>query len=266
MRRWTWWVEVSLPVGLAVVGLLRFEPWPWFAAIGLVFFGLATFVLGSAAVATWMADRALHRLQGPRRKPPPIAHEAFETARAMFVAACLAAWPLNLHWLGQPTGMVWDLGAAGHSVPVVLGGTLAGVVAMDAWLYWKHRILHTRALFDFHRAHHAFRDPTPFAGFAVAPVEALLTFWPILLLCLPWAVHWAPVYVGLVVGFVLLNLYLHCGVEVPALERLCKALALNSSVHHNVHHAKVNLHFGEASFLWDRLCGTEQPAEPAAEA
>ena len=62
------------------------------------------------------------------------------------------------------------------------------------------------------------------------------------------------------VGFVGLNLYLHCGVEVPALERLCRASLLNSSAHHNVHHARVGVHFGEASFVWDHLCGTEQDA------
>lgn len=260
MRRWTWWVDTLLPVVLALAGLVRFEPLPWFQALGLVFGILIVLVLGSAAIATWFAERAARRIQGPRRKPPPMAQEAFETTRAMFIAACLAAWPLNLHWSGQPTGMVWDLTAAGHSAPLILGGTWVGVVVMDAWLYWKHRILHSHVLFDFHRAHHAFRDPTPFAGFAVAPVEALLTFWPILLLCLPWAVHWAPVYRALVLGFVWLNLYLHCGVEVGALERLCKALRLNSSAHHNVHHARVNVHFGEASFVWDRLCGTEWSA------
>lgn len=261
MRRWTGWVDALLPVGLGLAGLVRFEAGTWFAALGVAWGSLLALVLGGAAVTTWFAERASVRIQGARRKPAPMAQEAFETARAMFVAACFAAWPLCLHLTGQPTGMVWGLAAAGHSAPVVVGWTLLGIVAMDAWLYWKHRILHLRVLFDFHKAHHAFRDPTPLAGFAVAPVEAVLTFWPILLLCLPWAVHWAPLYIATVSGFVVLNFYLHCGVEVPVLERACKALWLNSSVHHNVHHAKVNVHFGEASFLWDRLCGTEQESK-----
>jgi sterol desaturase/sphingolipid hydroxylase (fatty acid hydroxylase superfamily) len=257
-RRWTWWVDAALPVGLAGAGLMWFDPQVWALAVGGLFVGLAGSVLGGAAVVTWLAERVSARLQGPRRGPPPVAQEAFETARAMFIAACLGAWPICLHLAGEPIGLVWALPAG--EAPAVLLGTGLGVVAMDAWLYWKHRLLHSRALFGFHKAHHAFRDPTAFAAFAVAPVEALLTFWPILLLCFPWAVHWAPVYVGLVVGFVLLNFYLHCGVEVPALERACRALRLNSSVHHNVHHAKVGVHFGEASFVWDRLCGTEDKA------
>ena len=70
--------------------------------------------------------------------------------------------------------------------------------------------------------------------------------------------HWGPLYITLVSGFILLNFYLHCGVQVPLLERACKLAFLNSSAHHNVHHAKVGVHFGEASFLWDRLCDTEQ--------
>jgi lathosterol oxidase len=133
---------------------------------------------------------------------------------------------------------------------------LLGVVAMDAWLYWKHRLLHTRLLFPFHKAHHHFRDPTPFAGFAVAPVESLLTFWPILLLCVPGAVHWAPMYFALVVGFVVLNLYLHSGVTYRFVEATLPRLFLNTSAFHNVHHSHANANFGEAMVLWDRICKT----------
>ena len=164
-RSWTWWVDLLLPFALAGAGLLVFPAGIWLPAVALVAIGLFVAVLGGAAVVTFIAERATVRLQGPRRKRPPYLNEAFETARAMFVAACLAGWPLSLHWTGHPTGMVWDLSAAGLSPWLVVGGTLVGVVAMDAWLYWKHRILHSKLLFGFHKAHHTYRDPTAFAGF-----------------------------------------------------------------------------------------------------
>jgi lathosterol oxidase len=132
------------------------------------------------------------------------------------------------------------------------------VLVLDAWLYWKHRLLHTRWLFPLHRAHHAYRDPTAFAGFAVGPVEAFLTFWPVVLWAHPRAAHWVPLYYGLVAAFVLLNFYLHCGVGSRLLEATLPRLSINSSAFHNRHHANADVNFGEALTLWDRLCRTRE--------
>ena len=176
-------------------------------------------------------------------------------ALAAWVAACLVAWALWRSWTGRPIGLVWSAAEAGGVLPALLQ-SLAGVVVLDAWLYWKHRLLHSRWLFAFHRGHHVFRDPTAFAGFAVGPVESLLTFWPVVLVAVPQAKHWAPIYFALVGGFILLNFYLHCGVTIPLLERVLPLLRINTSLFHNVHHARANTHFGEALTLWDTLCGT----------
>jgi lathosterol oxidase len=129
-------------------------------------------------------------------------------------------------------------------------------VLVDAMTYWKHRLLHTRLFFPFHKHHHLFRDPTPFAGFAVGPVETLLTFWPLLLVCFPVAKHFAPLYFTAIISFVLLNLYLHCGVTFIWLEKVLPRIGLNSSAWHNVHHSDVNANFGEVSFYWDKFCKT----------
>lgn len=250
-------VDAALPVILLASGLLHpAGPAVWYACFGVVWAALLAIVLGGAGVVHLLSQRIGDRIQGPRLKPAPIGREAFETARAMFVAATLAAWPAAQWWQGQETGMVLSLASRGLGTGAVVAQMLAGVVAMDAWLYWKHRLLHTRLLFGFHKAHHAFRDPTPFAGFAVAPVESLLTFWPILLLCWPVAVHWTPLYVGLVLGFVTLNFYLHCGVTIGWVERVLPRALFNTSAFHNLHHAKASTHFGEAMTLWDHLCGT----------
>lgn len=250
-------IDQLLPLLLAASGLMQPEsPAVWYACLGVAWAALLTLVLGGAGVVYALSGRYGARIQGVRTRPPPIGREAFESARAMFVAACLAAWPLAQWWLGHETGMVTSLASRGLSTGAIVTQMLLGVVAMDAWLYWKHRLLHTRLLFGFHKAHHAFRDPTPFASFAVAPVESLLTFWPILLLCWPVAVHWTPLYAGLVLGFVALNFYLHCGVTLGWVERVLPRALFNTSAFHNLHHAKANTHFGEALTLWDHLCGT----------
>ncbi|WP_170319770.1 sterol desaturase family protein [Polyangium spumosum] len=259
-------IDAAVLALLSAAGLLHPEsPGTWFSSLAVSFAVLVVPVLSGAAIVTALSLRLGTRIQGPRLKPAPMAREAFETARAMYVAACLMAWPLTAWRLGHPTGLVWDLGEHGVSVWQVLLQTVLGVVVIDAWLYWKHRLLHTRLLFGFHKGHHAFRDPTAFAGFAVAPVEALLTFWPILFLCMPEAVHWAPLYFGLVVGFVNLNFYLHCGVTLSWVEKTLPRIFLNTSAFHNVHHARANTHFGEALYLWDVLCGTRLTGKPATE-
>lgn len=258
-------IDGALPVVLTLLGLLHPEsPRLWFACLAIGLVALVLPVLGGAALVTLLARRSATRIQGARSKPAPMLQEALETTRAMYVAACLMAWPLAQWRVGHPTGMVWEIEGGALGVGWVLLQTFAGVMIIDAWLYWKHRLLHTRALFGFHKAHHAFRDPTPFAGFAVAPVESLLTFWPILLLCIPQATHWAPLYFALVVGFICLNFYLHCGVAVGFLEKTLPLALVNTSLFHNVHHARANTHFGEALTLWDTLCGTriDRP-EPA---
>jgi len=248
--------DTAVPLLLVGAGLIHPEPLTWLTWLAVAFLALALPVLGGAGVMHLVSLRIGSRIQGERRTPPLIGREAFETSRAMFVAATLAAWPLTQWWLGQPTGMVWDLAPLGVSPTRMVVMMLIGVVGMDAWLYWKHRLLHTRLLFPFHKGHHHFRDPTAFAGFAVGPVESVMTFWPILLLCFPWAVHWAPMYILLVVGFVTLNFYLHCGVTFRPVEATLPRIGLNTSAFHNIHHSHANVNFGEAMFVWDVICKT----------
>jgi lathosterol oxidase len=238
--------------------LLHDDPPAWLTSFALLFSVLATSVLGAAWSVTRWAEARATRIQGPRRRPPMVRQEAIVTTQAMWVMATLVAWPLTAYRLGAPTGFTWTLEGTGFTPLTAIAVTLVGLVGVDAWTYWKHRALHTKWLFGFHRDHHRFRDPTAFAGFAVGPVEALWTFLPVLAVWHPAAMHWGPMYLGLIVGFVALNLYLHCGVEVRVLERFVPRLGFNTSAFHNVHHSHVRANFGEVARWWDRICGTRQ--------
>jgi lathosterol oxidase len=210
------WIDRALLAALTLSGLLT-RPRVWYPALLTMFAVIAVALLGGAGLVTLASARVGRRIQGPRTRSALIWRGALDTTRAAWVAACLAAWPLTLIRIGQPTGLTWKL--PGSPLWLTLQ-TISVLLAMDAWLYWKHRLLHTRFLFPFHRDHHVYRDPTAFAGFAVGPVESLLTFWPILLLCIPAATHYGPLYFGLVIAFVLLNFYLHCGVAVRWVEAI----------------------------------------------
>ena len=262
---WATAVDGLVTAGLTGAGLLSPQgPRVFYTALLAGFAGIAGSVLAGAALTTWVCERKANRLQGPRRRPALIAREARDTALAAWIAACLLAWPLSRLLGGAPVGLTWSLAEAGGPARALLQ-TAAAVLVLDAWLYWKHRLLHTRWLFPFHRGHHGYRDPTAFAGFAVGPVESLLTFWPVVAWAHPLAMHWAPLYYGLVGGFVLLNFYLHCGVTSRLLEATLPRLGVNTSAFHNRHHANAEVNFGEALTVWDRLCRTREgdlrPAE-----
>lgn len=252
------WIEGLVMAVLLGAGLASpFGVGLWYAALATCFVGIAGSVLGLEAVAAWISERPEERLQGPRRKPRLAWRGARDTALASLVAACFLAWPIARMWAGEPTGLVWTLEEAGGLGAVVFGNAFA-ILVLDAWLYWKHRLLHTRAFFAFHRAHHVYRDPTSLSSFAVGPVESVLTFWPIVLVSFPWAPHYAPVYFVLVGAFVLLNLYLHSGVSSRLIEATLPRLFVNTSAFHNRHHANAEVNFGEALTLWDHLLGTHE--------
>ena len=253
---WARVVDGLLPPGLAALGLLLPDHRQVFYLALLVgFVGIAGSVLTGAALVTYLSERQRDRIQGPRRTPAPFFREAGDTALAAYIAACFLAWPLWRLWTGRPIGLTWSVEQAG-GLQLVLVQNFIAVFVLDAWLYWKHRLLHTRLLFPFHRAHHTYRDPSALAGFAVGPVESVLTFWPLCLVALPQAPHFAPIYFTLVIGFISLNYYLHCGVRVELLEQLLPPTLLNTSAFHNIHHSHANVNFGEALTLWDRLCRT----------
>ena len=231
-------------------GLLHPDAVVYYQSVGELFLWISIPLFSFAYAAYLYTERHQNRIQGERKKAAPIAQEAFGTARA--------AWPMGLYKLGYPTGLAWTLEEMGLTWWMALLQIYVGIVLIDAMTYWKHRLLHTKLFFPFHKHHHSFRDPTPFAGFAVGPVETLLTFWPLLLICIPEAKHFAPLYFTAIVSFVLLNLYLHSGIYSKALEAVLPKLLLNSSAWHNVHHSDVNANFGEVSYFWDKVCKTSR--------
>jgi len=77
-----------------------------------------------------------------------------------------------------------------------------------------------------------------------------------LLIIIPEAKHFAPLYFTAIISFVLLNLYLHSGIHSKVLEAILPKILLNSSAWHNIHHSDVNANFGEVSYFWDKVCKT----------
>lgn len=135
-------------------------------------------------------------------------------------------------------------------------------VIQDAYFYWVHRLLHTKFFMrHVHGAHHRFRNPSPFAAFAVHPVEGFLEvgFRPLILCLLP--LHPAAIGFMLIASFVI-NVFGHGGVEVMFKGTTRHPLLglFNTPTHHYGHHKYVVANFSLYFTWWDKLMGTEHAA------
>jgi len=92
---------------------------------------------------------------GRKKKTPPLKREIIGEMQAVFLVACIGAWPVGLYRAGLPTGLFWSLSEMGLSWWMVILQVYAGIIAVDAITYWKHRLLHTRLFFPFHKFHHS---------------------------------------------------------------------------------------------------------------
>lgn len=256
MRRAAPYIDWAVVVLVFASGLLNPNPITYYDSLWRIFLIITIPVISLSFLFYRFSESYGQRIQGERNKIPPIAQEAFGTVLAMFVVACLAAHPIALYREGFETGLAWTLEQMGLTWWQAVLQMWLGIILIDALTYWKHRFLHTKLFFAFHKHHHTFRDPTPFASFSVGPLETVLTFFPLLAICFPEAKHYAPLYFTAISGFVFLNMYLHCGVTFKGLEKVLPKIGLNTSAWHNVHHSETNVNFGEVSSIWDKVCKT----------
>lgn len=147
--------------------------------------------------------------------------------------------------------------------PLWLGlAEIAGlVVAHDAYFYWMHRGLHTRAMFRrAHLEHHLSRTPTPWAAYSFAPIEGVFeaAFIPLTLFLVP--IH-GLVLLAFVLHQIVRNVIGHMGHELawPGFTRSRWAGWLTTTTHHDLHHSQGSYNFGLYFTWWDRAMGTEHP-------
>src|SRR5437763_1899579 len=91
-RRGTWAskFDAALLVLLTAAGLLHREnAATYYTSLLVSFAALLVPVFAGAALVTFASTRTGTRIQGPRQRASLWAREAFESARAMYVAACL---------------------------------------------------------------------------------------------------------------------------------------------------------------------------------
>jgi sterol desaturase/sphingolipid hydroxylase (fatty acid hydroxylase superfamily) len=139
------------------------------------------------------------------------------------------------------------------------------ILAHDAWFYWTHRLMHTRALFHlFHGVHHLSRNPTPWAAYAFHPYESVVEALGIVLILFIMPCHPIALLVFQTIS-TLINVYGHLGYE-PYPRGLAGHWLgrwINTSVAHNAHHERARHNFGFYFLFWDRWMGTLDPGYEA---
>lgn len=106
--------------------------------------------------STWNPAAFPSRLlqTSPTAQKENIPQEIFDTLTgACLPIACFIAWPWSRAALGQETALRTNLEECSPygSVVLYLLKAVAGLLAADAYNYWKHRIFHSRALWPFHK-------------------------------------------------------------------------------------------------------------------
>jgi sterol desaturase/sphingolipid hydroxylase (fatty acid hydroxylase superfamily) len=132
--------------------------------------------------------------------------------------------------------------------PLSFATSLALCVLLLAWadlhFYLTHRLLHVRPLYRLvHYAHHQSTRPNPWSSFSFHPVEALVYYSALLVVCV------LPVSA---LHVVLLKAALDL---TPAYGHLGFGGARSGSAFHFLHHAKNRCNYG-ASRVWDLLLRT----------
>ena len=264
-----------IPIILTLSGFLiyRENAYPFYETLFILSTGLCTTVLLLCGIWEFLSYYLAspvpgHRLQWKKKDPPMYFSEAVETVMCIYIVACFMAWPVTRIRLDEPTAFKETLK---ECVPKIfencvtvayLGKVFLTLLIADTHTFWKHYFLHNPTFYIFHKSHHKFHNPSTFACFAIHPVEAVWTFWPILLICLPELFFkgfmglYLPIHVPFLAFFSLLNLYLHCGYSIPLLEWVLPKLWINTSKWHNKHHELSITHFGEMLTIWDYAMGT----------
>ncbi|XP_041947461.1 lathosterol oxidase isoform X2 [Alosa sapidissima] len=141
-----------------------------------------------------------------------------------------------------------------HDSPMGWSGLIFSMVSFlfftDGCIYWIHRFLHHRLIYKhFHKPHHVWKIPSPFASHAFHPVDGFLQGLPYHIYPFLFPLH-KVLYLGLYVFVNIWTISIHDGdYRVPhALQPV-----VNGSAHHTDHHLFFDYNYGQYFTLWDRI-------------
>ncbi|PHI20887.1 sterol desaturase [Lewinellaceae bacterium SD302] len=224
----------------------------------------AAFVYGRyallAGLAFWWCYRRGGRITLTKiQSAPPRKARIWEELRESAVTALVfATFGLGLKWLTDAGHTAIYSDVFQHPWWYLICSFLLLVIIHDTYFYFLHRWFHASSWWrKIHAVHHRSHNPTPFAALAFHPLEAVLE-----VAIIPLVVLWLPVHPIVLLAFasfsLFWNIYGHLGYELIPFWVFRSRIGryLNSSTHHNLHHADGRHNFGLYFNYWDRWLGT----------
>ncbi len=199
-----------------------------------------------------------NKIQAKLARQKDFIREIFHSMQTTLVLACVALiilhTPINAYtqvYTDLSTYPLWW-------IPVSLFLT---IVLHDTYFYWMHRAVHHPKIYKrVHLVHHKSINPSPWTSYSFHFYESILEAMvaPIVLLLIP--MHPLSLILYATLSF-MYNVYGHLGYEIaPRWFRYSFLFEImNTSTHHNIHHAKFHGNYGLYFRIWDRLMGTEHP-------
>lgn len=138
---------------------------------------------------------------------------------------------------------------------------VAFVVFNNLYADGTHRLLHSRWLIRVHRVHHRSVRVTPWSGYSVHPLEAVVIggTLPVFMLFVPLGIGTA--FVLHAFGM-LFTTCIHCNYDLMSGRPVGHWLRglLSDPAYHRLHHTRGNVNYGFTSRVLDRLLGTMHKA------
>jgi sterol desaturase/sphingolipid hydroxylase (fatty acid hydroxylase superfamily) len=219
-------------------------------------------MLAGVAFFAWYAIRRKGKLQSAMPRGAQIRREiAYSTLTVLVFGLVNGA--IFAYGIAPHTQLYFDIAQYGWgyfwlSIPLT-------ILVHDAYFYWTHRLMHTRALFrTFHGVHHLSRNPTPWTAYSFHPLESVLQALGLVLIIFILPLHPLALLIFHTISTAI-NVYGHLGYELYPRDWAQHRLGrwINTSVAHNVHHEKARHNFGFYFLFWDRWMGTLDPSYQA---
>ncbi|GMH61902.1 hypothetical protein TL16_g03357 [Triparma laevis f. inornata] len=200
--------------------------------------------------------------------PEKVRDEIVQTAKGIYTATIPPTISIYLSQTGKSkaycSGNPLTDSDHGGAMGVLIQFLLI-VIVSDFWEWGYHRLGHVYPRFwNFHKHHHVFFNPSPFAVIADEYVDQFFRALPLLVFPMIVPINMDIMFFTYGAFFYAYGIYLHWGYETPYLS--AHNPIFNSAYHHYLHHAKAILgkpyHTGFFFKIWDNcVSGGVYPIE-----
>eukprot|EP01062_Namystynia_karyoxenos_P056741 TRINITY_DN47660_c0_g1_i1.p2 TRINITY_DN47660_c0_g1~~TRINITY_DN47660_c0_g1_i1.p2 ORF type:complete len:325 (+),score=107.74 TRINITY_DN47660_c0_g1_i1:88-975(+) len=192
--------------------------------------------------------------------PETVRREIWQTVKSLVVASLCPALSVYFAHTRPGSGLSYAYcGVEPHGWTYLLLSFVATVVISDFYEFFYHWLGHkVPFLWEQHKHHHTFPNPTPFAVIADEPVDQFVRTLPVLVLPMVAPINMDMLFGSYAVLFYFHGIFQHWGYELSWPD--AHHPFLNDSYHHHLHHARSlpgkPMHCCFLLKTWDQLFGS----------